>query len=155
MPAGRPTKYKEEFCDLLMEYFNAEPFEDLEIHHYYKDGEVSWIDKKRMPNKLPTMVGFWRFLKEKGEDVGISTLYDWIDKDHASYQKKFSDTYTRAAKPMQKDFLIQNGLQGTNNPVFGKFVAINLTEMTDKKDHEVSGKDGGPIEIVRKIVKAK
>lgn len=155
MPAGRPTKYEEEYCDLLIEFFDQEPWEDLDIKHY-KNGEVSWTDKKRMPRKLPTMVGFWRWLNnEKGKDVGIRTLYDWIDKDHESYQKEFSQTFTRVAKKIQKDFLIQNGLQGTNNPVFAKFVAINLSDMTDKVSNEHSGKDGGPIHFVETVIDPK
>jgi hypothetical protein len=143
--SGAPTKYRPEFVDEMIEYFDSEPFEELDIHHY-KNGELAWTDKKRVPRKLPTMVGFWRHLKSKGYDIGIRTLYDWIDKDHDSYQEEFSQTYTRHAKPLQKDHLIQNGLQGTNNPIFGKFVATNLTDMEDKKGHEVTGKDGGPVE---------
>lgn len=130
---GRPSKYKPEYCDEIIEFFNQPPYEDFEIPHYDKHGAVKWNDIKRMPRKLPTLVEFANHIK-----VGVSTVYDWIDNKHSSYQKKFSDTFIRAKK-IQENFLIQNGLQGLYNPLFAKFVAINLTDMRDKTEVEHSG----------------
>ena len=151
MPAGRPTKYKPEYAEQLIEFFDQEPYNDVDIPHY-KNAELAWTDTKRLPGKLPTMVGFWKHLKERGDDVGLRTLYDWIDKNHESYQEEFSHAYIHVAKRLQKDFLIQNGLQGQNNPVYAKFIAINLTDMSDKVDHSLSDPDGVVREIVRTIV---
>lgn len=130
---GQPTKYKKEFCKQMIEFFNAEPFEDREIPHY-KNGEVAWNDVKRLPNKLPTMVQFARDIS-----VCISTVYNWLDSKHDSHQPEFLETYTRIAKRLQKDFIIQNGLQGISNPIITKFVAVNLTDMRDTQVKEMSG----------------
>ena len=143
---GRPTAYKKEFCEKMVEFFDVDPYEDVTIPHY-KNGELAWEDKKRMPCKLPTMVNF-----AKSIGVGVSTCYDWIDKNHSSYQPEFSDTYTHIAKRLQKDFLIQNGLQGLNNPVFAKFVAVNLTSMRDKVNAEHSGPDGVAIQTITRVI---
>jgi len=81
--------------------------------------------------------------------VGISTVYDWLNENHRSYQKKFSDAFTHA-KEIRKDFLMQNALQGLYPPATFKFVAVNLTDMRDvsEKDVNVGGQEGNPISIV-------
>ena len=131
---GRPTKYKPEYCQSLIDFFDVEPYTDKELEHYGKDGEVKWVDYKRMANKMPTLRNF---SKEIG--VGISTVYDWLNKNHASYHKEFSDSFTQA-KDLQKWFLIENGLNGCYNPLFAKFVAVNITDMIDKTDLTSGGK---------------
>ena len=132
-PEGRPTKYKPEFCEEIVEFFDSEPYEDVNIPHYGKTGEISWTDTKRMPNKLPTLREFAKHI-----EVGVSTVYDWIDEKHASYHSEFSDAFTRA-KDLQKWFLVQNGLQGLYNPAFAIFTAKNITDMRDKQETEISG----------------
>ncbi len=139
---GAPTKYKEEFCQEMIEFFDMEPFTDVKIPHY-KDGKVVWNDIKRMPNKLPTMVEFVRHLNREGYDVGYATVYDWLNVKHASFKKKFSETFTCIAKDLQKNGLLQNALMGLYNPLFAKFTAINITDMVDKKEIDHSGKIAG------------
>lgn len=143
---GRPTKYKKEFADELIAFYDGDPYEDVKINHY-KKGEISWTDTKRMPAKLPTMVEFARHI-----GVGLRTCFDWLDSEHSSYQKEFSRAYTRLAKKAQKNFLIQNGLQGLYNPVFAKFVAINISDMIDKKDHNLSNDPENPVKWVVEVV---
>lgn len=127
---GRPTKYKPEYCEAIIDFFDQEPYTDVKIDHYdKKTGEiVVWTDIKRMPNKLPTLRDFAKSIK-----VGVRTVYEWIDEKSGSYQKEFSQTFTQA-KDIRKWFLIQNGLQGLYNPLFAKFTAINITDMRDKQD---------------------
>jgi len=151
MPAGRPTKYRPEFVQELIDFYSVEPYEDIDIPHY-KKGELVWTDKKRMPTKLPTLVQFAKHLTKKYKKIGIRTVYDWIDPKHSSYQEEFSHAYTRVAKPLQKDFLIQNGLQGFNNPLYAKFIAINLTDMRDKIENTHTGPEGGPIETIVHVI---
>jgi len=128
---GRPTKYKPEFCDMLIEFFDQPFYEDVKIPHYRK-GEVHWEDIKRMPNKLPTMVEFVKWLrKEKGVLVSYSAIYDWLDQKNGAFQQMFLQTFKRICKPLQQNFLVQNALQGLYNPLFAKFTAINITDMKD------------------------
>ncbi len=127
---GRPTKYKPEYCQKLIDFFDIEPYEDREIPHYDKNtGKVVvWKDIKRMPNKLPTLRDFAKKIK-----VHISNVYDWVNPEASSYQKKFHDAFIHA-KEIRKWFLIQNGLQGLYPPLSFKFVAINCTDMEDKSE---------------------
>lgn len=144
---GRPTKYKAEYCKKLIAFFDIEPYEDIDIEHYYEkldeNGEqvIKWIDKKRVAARLPTLRRFAKII-----EVGISTVYDWLNPEHSSYQKRFSGAFTHA-REIRKEFLIENGLQGLYAPASFKFVAINLTDMRDKQDFEVGGKDGEPIPV--------
>lgn len=123
MPAGRPTKYNTEYCKRLIEFFDKDPFEDKQLEHYDKDGNVKWIDYKRMANRLPTLRNF-----AKSIEVNIDTVYEWI-KQH----EEFSDAFTHA-KELQKWFLIENGLNGCYNPMFAIFTAKNITDMRDKQE---------------------
>ncbi|MGE0132076.1 MAG: hypothetical protein AB7U82_28675 [Blastocatellales bacterium] len=143
---GRPSKYKPEYCQKLIEFFDIEPYEDKPLEHYGKDGEVKWIDYKRMANKLPTLRGFAKHI-----EVDISTVYNWISEKHASFQQEFLDAFTQA-KELQKWFLIENGLNGCYNPMFAIFTAKNITDMRDLNnvDHTTKGEkiEPGIIKIV-------
>lgn len=137
---GRPTKYKKTYCQALIKFFDAEPFEDVALPHYKgkgKDRQVVWTDFKRIANKLPTLVQF-----AKSIGVGYPTVWQWQnDGERGNYHKEFEEAYTRA-KELQKDFLLQNGLQGLYNPIFAKFTAINITDMIDSQErvHEPGDK---------------
>lgn len=126
---GRPSNFKPEHCKALIDFFGIEPYENIKIPHYNPDGSLKWEDIKRLPAKFPSLVNF-----AKSISVSIRTVYDWIDKDHSSFKKEFSHTFTYIAKRLQKDFIIQNGLQGLYNPVFAKFVAVNVTDMRDRTE---------------------
>lgn len=123
MPAGRPTKYKPEYCQELIRFFDVEPYTDVDLEHYDKDGNVKWVDKKRMANKLPTLRNF-----AKSIEINIDTVYEWIKK-----YEEFSDAFTHA-KDLQKWFLIENGLNSCYNPMFAIFTAKNITDMRDKQE---------------------
>lgn len=128
---ARPTKYKKEFCQEIIDFFDQEPYTQEEIPHY-KNGQVAWVDKKLKANDIPTLRNF-----AKKIGVGVSTVYDWCDEKHSSFQKEFSDAFTRA-KEIRKWFLIQNGLHGLYNPSFAIFTAKNITDMEDKSQHDVN-----------------
>ncbi len=129
---GRPTVYKPFFCQLLIAFFDIEPYTDINIIHYHADGKTpKWIDKKRMPNKLPSLVDF-----AKSISVGVTTVYQWVDKECATFKEDFAEAHA-TANHYVKNHLIQNGLQGLYNPLFTKFVCINVTDMRDKKEVEI------------------
>ena len=130
---GRPTKYKPKHCDKLIEFFDQEPYEDVEIDHYEKTkgkaGKVVvWTDSKRVANKLPTLRDFAKTI-----NVHVSNVYEWLNENSTAFQKEFRDAFM-CAKGIRRDFLIQNGLQGLYPPASFKFVAINLTDMVDQSD---------------------
>ena len=124
---GRPLVYKPEYCQELIVFFDVEPYQDIKLPHYDKDGKtVKWEDIKRMPSKLPTLRNFAKKIK-----VAISTIYNWTNEKSPSFQKEFMDAFI-CAKEIRKWFLIENGLNGGYNPLFAKFVALNITDMEEK-----------------------
>jgi len=118
-PGGRPTTYRPEICQEMIAWFDQEPWEV--------------VNGKRLPRKLPTLIAFARDKK-----IGLSTIYDWMNPEHASFQKEFSDIFVRMAKDAQRETLIQNTLQGLYNPFFAKFLAVNITELRDRQDVDIS-----------------
>jgi len=137
---GRPTKYKPEYCEKLIEFFDIEPWEERKIPHY-KNGEVVWTDIKILPVRMPTLRGF-----AKSIDISIRAIYNWVDLKSKTYQEEFMHAFAHA-KEIRKDWLVDVGLSGSAPPASFKFVAVNVTDMTDKTEHELTGKDGKPIPL--------
>ena len=131
---GRPTKYSKRFCQQIIDFFDIEPYDKMEIDHF-KDGKKSWTDIKLVPNRMPTLR---KFAKSIG--VAFQNVYKWVKK-----HEEFRDAFT-CAQEIRKEWLIDGGLAGVFNPSSFKFVAINVTDMADKQEH--TGTEGGPIVIV-------
>ena len=131
MAGGRPTKYKPEYCDEIVEFFTRKPFEPL-IHN---DAVV--MDKNgnpvMTPCPLPTKEGF-------AIKIGVDpdTLGNW-----AKAHEKFFGA-VKKAEARQKEILIQNGLMGNYEKVFAIFVAKNVTDMRDRKEIEITENDLTP-----------
>ena len=130
---GRPTKYKPEYCQAIIAHFDVEPVDEREIPHYDAKGNVAWTDIKQLPQRVPSLTKF-----AKNNDLGWSTVHDWLNKDHASYHVEFSDAYTHA-RAIRRDMLIDMGMMGLSPPAAYKFTAVNLTEMRDKQETELNG----------------
>ncbi len=160
---GRPTKFRGEFIQQLIDFFSIEPYtKELmeEVKEYYKDGELKKESTKykHIPSKLPTL---YQFSKKIG--VSYSTVYRWAEKgedqenieelkgeytdsqleeikQHREQIKEFCNAY-KEAKELQKEFLISIGLSGAApSPAF-IFTAKNITDMRDKQelDHTSKG----------------
>lgn len=127
---GCPTLYKEEYCQQIIDYFDIEPNELIDIPHY-KNGEVSWVDKKLVASKLPK---FHEFAKSIG--VTHKTLLNWCDK-----HEEFLQAYTYA-KELQKYFIAENGLNNVYNAQFAQFVMKNITDWKDKQEIDHKSSDG-------------
>lgn len=111
---GAPTKYHDGIPSQLIKYFDRPLYEEI--------GET------KVPSKFPTIEGFCaRELK-----ISKDTFYRWV-KIH----DELSDAFTKA-KQLQKDHIIQMALIGAYKEGFAKFVAINCTDMVDKKEVEQS-----------------
>ncbi len=116
---GRPTKYKPEYCQKIIDFFSTPPNTIKEIEHF-KNGEVSWKDQKIIANKLPT---FHEFARSIG--VWPNTIKAWC-REHNEFLTAFN-----YAKTLQKYFLIENGLNGCYNSTAFVFTAKNITDMKD------------------------
>lgn len=112
---GRPTKYREEYCERVIEFFSGERYKVTGEN----DGKLS-----KTANDLPT---FERFASSI--DVHVDTLHEW-KKVHPS----FSESYKKAQQ-LQKDFLITNALLGLYNNTFSIFLAKNITDLRDKVEN--------------------
>ena len=118
MAAGRPTKYKPEYCQAIKDFFNIPP--------------TQIIDEKTVAVDLPFIQSFSRII-----GVSKSTLYKWAE-DHPD----FSDAL-KECKEHQERILVANALSGRYNATFSIFTAKNILEWRDRQ--EITGTDGGPI----------
>lgn len=148
--AGRPTDYKPEYCESLVAFFDCEPYEKVvmeeqERENVTKGTKSKTVKYKMIANKLPTFVQFARSI-----GVTTKTVWQWANETDPEFVERadgvqaplrypeFSKAYAEA-KELQKDFLIQNGLQGTSPSTAFIFVAKNLTDMVDRQlvEHDV------------------
>ena len=142
--AGRPTEYYPELCQEMIAFFDVEPYEKIIIEEQIREntekGTRSETKKyKLVASKLPTFIAFAR-----SKDIHYATLNRWTKErvsDEVDAPLKYPEFYEayNTCKEMQKDFLIQNGLQGTSPSSAFIFVAKNLTDMVDRQlvEHDV------------------
>jgi len=115
---GRPTLYKEEYTQRMIDFFSTPYFKEVTKVIIKKGVPISiQVD---VPNDFPLFEKF-------SVDIGVhrDTLNQWC-KVHPS----FSDSYKKA-KELQKARLIQLTLSGYYNPTFSIFTAKNITDMND------------------------
>lgn len=110
MPAGQPTKYREEYCKEMLDFFGQELTEVVQEQVATNSG-VKVIEKV-IPRQLPTFEGYARLL-----NVHSDTLKAWRDA-----HPKFSVTYKKC-KELQKEFISHNGMMGHYNTTFAIFFA--------------------------------
>jgi hypothetical protein len=124
MPAGAPTKYKPEYCQEIVAFFDKEP-----------------TTQEKAETGLVIFPTFERFAANI--NVHISTLEEWV-----KVYEEFSLSYKKC-KEMQKAFLIQAGLNGLYAPAAFCFVAKNCTDMRDQTDVKLKVE---PIEVTVRCV---
>lgn len=125
---GAPTKYKPEYCEQILEFFNKEPFEYVEIDVEDDEGNVRKtiaLDKTgnpiRVPVHLPTKEAFATSI---GVDRG--SLLNWA-REHPEF---FSAI--KICEQMQQNILLQNALVQSYDKTFSIFTAKNVMGWTDK-----------------------
>lgn len=118
---GRPTKYRKEFAELLLDWFRVESWttgKDEGGRPYYH------------ANMMPTFEGFAVSL-----GVDPDTLLEW-----AKRHKDFSGAYTRA-RALQKQWILQNATVGATPSNIAVFLLRACHGMTDKFDDSDAGGD--------------
>ena len=121
---GRPTKYKPEYCQTIVDFFNVEP--------YTVDAEC-----KKQANDLPLIEKFAHSI-----DVTRECLHEW----KRTYPD-FSDAFQKA-KALQQSMWATNSMLGLYSPAFTIFFGKNIYKWTDRQSLEHTGKDGGPIQSI-------
>lgn len=137
-PGGRPTKYKKEYCQQIVDYFTKEPQEVTTKKEYYNNGELKSETPIIMPVQFPTFQGF---ASEIG--VNVDTLHEWKAK-----HKEFSEAYTRAQELQEKIWLV-NAMSGQYNAQFAQFFGKNCLGYKDKTELEHS--QDKPFEVNIKV----
>lgn len=132
---GRPTLYKPEYCEQIIEYFKREPVNVLYKREYYKDGTLKTEIPILTAAEFPTIEGFAESI-----EVHKDTVYQWV-KDN----KEFSDAFSRA-KQIQEQIWLVNGMQNLYNSQFAQFFGKNCLGYKDKMEVEQKGES--TIEIV-------
>lgn len=159
---GRPTKYKEEYADMLLDYFSSFTQEIYVDREYYdikgrtreetiertpidEDGYKRHLVRKEthkvISSKFPTIERFAFMI-----DVSRITLHDWAtavydEKYHIVEQRgklkhpRFSYAYARA-REIQEGILIEGAMDWTFNSQFAIFLAKNRFGYTDKTEVE-------------------
>lgn len=139
--AGRKTLYKPEYCKQMLDFFNISHTR-IEYKTFFnkKTGEPETIEIEKA-NSLPTFEKF-------SANIGVhrETILNWTNE-----YPEFFDTYKRC-KELQKDMLIDLGMLGYYNAPFTQFVAKNITDMNDKTQTELTGKDGEPLTVKKVYV---
>lgn len=126
---GRPTKYKPEYCEELIEYFNKEPYRERKVTHKNKKGD-EWITYEDVANDLP-------FLSQFAHSIGVTTSS--LERWRKEYPE-FSEAYKKA-KEMQHNMLATNALRGLYQVAFSIFTAKNITSWRDKQEVSYSMPD--------------
>lgn len=128
-PGGRPTKYKEEYCQQLIAYYNKpSTVEKIRTIRLKNGSEIE--EPFDAPTKPSHVVDFC-------DEIGISvaTFYTWLDT-----HKQFSEAYTHAKAYLERN-IVDNGLLSNYNPGFAGLVSKNWLGWKDKSevDQKVSG----------------
>jgi hypothetical protein len=138
---GRPTKYRPEYCQKVVEFFTRE-IKTRRKTIITGKGTVIEEEIKDFPD-YPSLVDF-------AGEIGVaeSTIGLWQDK-HSEFSASCGHALAKA-----KALLIKGGLSGAYDSNFSKFVAINCHGMHDKNETEVTGRNAGPLDITFTVVRA-
>jgi len=131
LPAGRPTVYKEEYCEKIIEFFDIEPFTTHILPDKNGGKKIEII-----ACKFPTLTRF-------ACNIGVTreTLHDWATAKLANGNLKhprFSYAYKKA-KDFQESILIEGSMAGAFNPSFAIFTAKNVLGWRDRQEVENTG----------------
>lgn len=142
MKRGRPTKYKKEYAEEIIKWFNLHPYkQSLKKETIHPNGKIV-REYTTVPEKLPFISSFARSINVDRRTIqrwaGDKYPQDYKDKKLAGQHKhpEFCRAYN-IAKDLQREFLVINGLMGHYPPASYIFTAKNITNMSDKQhiDH--------------------
>lgn len=123
-PLGRPSLYKPEYCDQILDYFSVEPYEEKIKKVHTKSGDVIELPYE-VAADFPSFAGF-------AAKIGVhrESLLNWTEQF-----PDFFDAYKRA-KDLQENFILINGHKSLINTAFGIFTAKNVLGYRDKHPGE-------------------
>src|SRR3990167_11479947 len=120
---GRPTKYREKYCEEIIEFFSIPKTKQVIKAHITGKNGYEKDEYTEVANEMPFFSKFARKI-----NVQTHAMEDW-----SKIYPNFSRAYN-TAKEMQKEFLVDNGLRGMYPPASFIFTAKNITDMKDTID---------------------
>lgn len=123
------VKYREEYCQLLLNFFAVPEREIVYERKYYKDGTLQCETPKIvLPPRFPTFELF-------AASIGVvpNTLLNWCEK-----HPRFADAYAQA-KNIQLGIAKAHGAMKDYDSNFTKFLLVNDHGMSDKSTLEAAG----------------
>lgn len=124
-PGGRPTKYKKEYCEMMVNYFRVQPQITKYKKTYFADGTLKSEEEYPVAAMMPTFQSFADKI-----NVTVSTLWEW-EQQH----EEFSKAYMRA-KQLQEHIWLVNGMSNLYNAQFAQFFGKNCLGYKDKQEVE-------------------
>lgn len=133
-PIGRPSKYKKEYCQKMIDFFSVSPTEERFDSEVVETGELGdtakVIVKKKTTTKgkgvdLPTFVRF-------AHNIGVcdNTLQAWC-KESPDFLRAYEK-----CQQLQEDIWKVNSLNGNYNAQFATFLGKNVYGYKDKSEVE-------------------
>jgi hypothetical protein len=137
-PFGRPTVYRDEYCQRLIQYFRieVERTEAVVVPDAKAEGGTR-TEMVKVPNTFPTLTRFADSI-----DVTRQTLHDWatatVDTPDGPRLKHpdFSYAYARA-KDLQESLLIEGGIAGVYDSRFASLATKNLIGWRDQVEQTI------------------
>lgn len=125
--AGRPTLYRPEMDEDLINYFSPEPLEKTTIQHY-KNGQETWKEEKFDAVPIPALC---KWARERG--LSTRAVNYWLDPESEYHQPSFLRAYN-VARSLRAAFLVDTAVLTRMAPNLAKFIMTNLTDMRDKTE---------------------
>ena len=135
---GRPTKYKEEYCDALYDHYNIPAYKQQTVLEKNDDGEWEEVlTANYVANRIPSVVSFCRELK-----INRDTFYEWVGK-----HKDFSDTYKNCLV-IAEDIWAENSMFSRYDKAYTIFYGKNIFGWKDKQEIQVEKRDTSQIKSI-------
>lgn len=136
MPAGRPSEYKEEYCQKVDEYLASNKDEQVQVVKQANSDKGYEMFENKLKVRLPTIEGFARFI-----DVNKTSLYEW-EKIYPEFSNALSKIRTE-----QQERLINQGLSGEYNSTIAKLILSANHGMREKSETDLTS-GGEPLQPI-------
>lgn len=120
---GRPSSYKPEYCDMILDYFESIA-SDREPERLIRSEGDKNTQYQLAPKPLPTLIGFAR-------TIGVSrkVLGEWAERHEA-----FREARARAME-IGEELLTQDSYRGLVAPIIATWLGSNYTSgLRDRKE---------------------
>jgi hypothetical protein len=119
LKVGRPSEYRPEYCEDILEYFNKAL--------YKSQDSKSWGKESKELNDFPTFQ-YWTAVKI---GITIQTMHNW-----AKAHPEFMEALERCKK-IQENMLLNGALSRAYDSSFAKFIMNSISDTFKERPIEV------------------